>query len=198
MIPPAAQDELSVICNQVAWLQRYVYELDCLSPQPTPKLSGDLEQIINATAPHFFYMTRMLLVNEIYLGIAKLLDQAEQRKNTNLTLETVITSFTTDNSPQRDCAMDRLEKVKDRFSLGAAARNKLLAHIDYNTALNYKTIIDSMHVNMDDMQSIIYDICLIIMKISPKNTLPTILPKHDDKWLGIKAVIDCLRQTVTS
>ncbi len=73
-------DELNVICNQVAWLERYMYELDCLSQQPTPELSGDLEQIINATAPHFFYMTRKLLVDIIYLGIAKLLDPAEQGK----------------------------------------------------------------------------------------------------------------------
>jgi hypothetical protein len=175
-----------------------VYELDYLSQQPTPDLSGDLEQIINAIAPNFFYMTRMFLVNEIYLGIAKLLDQAQQGQNTNLTLETVITSFTTDNSPQRGCAMARLNEVKNRFSQAAAVRNKLIAHIDYNAALNYKTTIDSMPVSMDALQSIIYDIGLIIMKISPNNTLPTILPKRDDKWLGIKAVIDCLRQTVTS
>lgn len=198
-MPSTAENELSIICNQIAWLQRYAYELDYLSQKPTPELSGDIEKIISATAPQFFKMAEMLLVNEIYLGIAKLLDPERQGNNINLTLKKVIKSFTAENSSQRVSAVNKLNKVKHDFSTGSFVRNKLLAHIDYNTALNYESIIDSNHDSTENLQLIIYNICSIVEEISPNaNTLPKILPKNDDKWLGIKAVIDRLRQTVTS
>ncbi|WP_291521549.1 hypothetical protein [Acidithiobacillus sp.] len=198
----SASEELDVICNQIAWLERYTYELDCLSQQPTPEFSGDLEQIINATAPHFFYMTRNLLVYIIYMGIAKLLDPPEQgkgaMKKNNLTLERIVISFTSVGSPQRASAEQLLLKVKDMFSPGLEARNKILAHTDYNCSMDYNNGIIKMNIDQDTIGSIIVKLRLIIEEVAPVNTLPTILPKDDKHWLGARDFIDRLRPTVTS
>jgi hypothetical protein len=194
----SASEELDVICNQVAWLERYMYELDCLSQQPTPELSGNLEQIINATAPHFFYMTRSLLVDTIYMGIAKLLDPAEQGKNNNLTLETIVISFTSVGSPQRASAERRLLNVRGMFSPGLVARNKILAHTDYDCSMDYNNSVIKMNLDQDVIGSVIVKLRRIIEEVAPANKLPTILPKHDKHWLGARDIIDRLRPTVTS
>ena len=173
-----------------------MYELDCLSQKPTPELSGDLEQIISATAPDFFNLVKFLLVDEIYMGIARLLDPADQGTNINLTLETIIKSSTSANSHQRISAMDQLQKVKGMFSQGSTVRNKLLAHRDYKTSLNYSNEIKAIQVDPDTIGKIIVCIDNIIRKIAPQHTLPDTIPKYDEKWLGAKLVIDHLRNTV--
>jgi hypothetical protein len=199
-MPPSVSEELNVICKQVALLERYMHELYCLSPQPTPELSGDLEKIISSTAPHFFNMVRMLLVDAIYLGIAKLLEPAEQghgkSKRSNLTLEKLITEYTSAGSSQQILSEKRLKDLNDMFNQGFLVRNKILAHTDYNCSINYDDIIQGMTIDQDTLGRVVVKIRSIINGLQTPNTLPEKLPKHDNNWLGAMAIIDCLRPTV--
>ncbi|MHB8413796.1 MAG: AbiU2 domain-containing protein [Acidiferrobacteraceae bacterium] len=189
-------NEVDAVCNQIAWLEGYLYELDCLSPQPTPELSEEIERTINSAAPHFFYMTRALLIDAIYLGIARLLDPARQGNNDNLTIQRVIESCTTAGTQEHTSALRHLSEARALFEPGREARNKILAHADYTTILNYPGSGISLEIPMDVLGKIVMECRGIVTSVTSVNTLPTTHPRCDKKWHGVKTVIERLSTTI--
>lgn len=75
--------------NQILWAQRYLYEYDCLSPQPTPKLAAKSGQGALSVAPNFFSMVRGLLLDAAVMVVARLLDTSKSNGK-NLTMGVAI------------------------------------------------------------------------------------------------------------
>lgn len=182
------QREIDQICIQIAWLERFLYELDCISQQPLPEMNGHLNTM-GQSAPQFFGMLRYLLVDTIYITIARLLDPPTQGRNTNLTIETIINNNLTD--PQKSLALSNLDEVRSIFKNGREIRNKIIAHPDYQAVYNYPTTLTPIPI--EDLQNIGVKIRLLVDNYFSSTQLPHVLPQNDTSWDGVKKVLELLR-----
>lgn len=183
-------EDIDSICNQIAWLERYLFELRFIeSPSPDVQKTTTTIALMNKVAPQFFIMTRGLLIDAIYMNIARLLDQMNLYGHNNLSLETIISKHTLD--PQKGMALAKLQEIRVRFENGRIIRNKLLAHPDHTTILNYPNSIDP--IPLKELGQICFDIIILVQSHIPNHSLPKVHPKLDNNWLGIKALIDNLK-----
>jgi hypothetical protein len=181
--------EQELICSQIAWVERYLYELDWLSP-PTPNFSERVAKA-NRVAPQFFFMLRGLLTDAIYLGIARLLDPPEQGTNENLSIQRVINSETSSGSPERTKSQSQLDEVIKVFSSGRDIRNKILAHADCKLVMDYQNSVETNSIPIKTLGEIVEKIKSILKIIYPNNTLPP--HPHDQKdWLGVDTILNIL------
>ena len=197
MTQASKNKELDVVCNQIAWLERYLCELSLLLP---PGLSGSTESLANSTVPHFFYMVRSLLIDSIYLGVGRLLDPEQQgsgkRPRKNMTIECLINSLTCPKTPRYDKANCRLQKCRTLFGAGRNARNTTIAHLDYSTVCSSDpSTLAALGASYDTLSDIVFECQRIIEEIADPNPLPTVSPKNDKRWRGIAALLDHLRDT---
>jgi hypothetical protein len=177
--------ELEAICNQIAWLERYCYERDCISQQPIPELSSEEFENAYRIAPQFINMLRDLLTDAIYFGIARLLDDAGQGQHQNLCMRRILATH-----PNQRALTTKLDKADTLFANGHCARNKLLAHADLNSVLEYPNSADSMSIDIRTLGEIIRELREIV-QCFPENTLPP-HPRRQNGWLGVAAILDNL------
>ncbi len=182
------QREIDQICIQIAWLERFLYELDCISQQPLPEMNAHLITM-RQNAPQFFGMLRYLLVDTIYITIARLLDPPAQRQNTNLTIETIINNNLMDPQ-ERNLALIKLGEIRSLFQNGREIRNKIIAHPDYQTVYNYPTGLKPIPI--DDLQKIGVEIHLLVNTYFSSTKLPQVLPQNDTSWDGVRKVLELL------
>ena len=180
--------ELKAICNQIAWLERYCYELDCISQQPIPELSSEGFENACRIAPHFINMLRGLLTDAIYLGIARLLDKDVQGQHQNLCMKRILATH-----PNQRALTTKLDKADTLFANGHCARNKLLAHADLNSVLEYPDSAYSMSIDIPTFGKIIFKLREIVLCF-PENTLP-LHPCCQNDWLGVATILDNLRRS---
>jgi hypothetical protein len=178
-------NELVVICNQIAWLERYAYELDCVSPQPTPELSGKFD-VANTLAPQFIFMFRGLLIDAIYLGIARLLDEDVQGPHQNLSMKRMLAAH-----PNHQGAQQKLEEAVSLFADGRKVRNKLISHADYDSAMNYPASVISLSPDIETIHKVIYKLEEIVQGF-PNHTLPSHPRMQTSTWLGVNTILDNL------
>jgi hypothetical protein len=178
------QKEIDQICIQIAWLERYLFELDCILPHPLPEMNRPLE-VMDRTAPHFFGMLSHLLIDNIYLTISRLLDPVQQGRNTNLTIETLINNNLSD--PQKTSALSELSSIRVMFGNGREIRNKLIAHPDYQMVYGYPKNITP--VPIDELNRIGVKTRLLVERHFSSPNLPQVHPKNDTSWHGVNEVL---------
>ena len=160
--------EIDSICNQIAWLERHLFELNFIeSPFPDVKKATETIALMNDVAPQFFIMTRYLLTDAIYMNLARLLDPMNQNGHINLSLETIISNHTP--GLEQQAALSKLQEIRTRFENGRIIRNKLLAHPDRPTVLNYPNSIDP--IPLEELGRICVDITILVQTYIPNHSL---------------------------
>ena len=135
-------------------------------------LDNDNSKIINASAHHFFSNYQRLFWNNIILSISRLFDPPQQRKFNNLTVYEVA-QFAENNKLQCACEIkSTIDKIKNNnLQTIKLWRNKMFAHRDIETALNYNY--QDMKVHLDDIEEIMKNIGDCLNKIYEENNWPT-------------------------
>lgn len=92
--------------------------------------------LLNESAPTFFYIIQDVLLGEIQVSLSKLTDPARSGKFDNLSLEQLQMRVKANGQPQLAA---RLRQLLDELQLKCepfrARRNKQLAHLDLTTAM---------------------------------------------------------------
>ena len=188
--PSPGLPELELVRNGILWIQRFLYEYNCVVPQPTPELGRRLHQSTMAVAPHFFAMLPWLFLNEAAMGIARLLDPARTAKQTNLSMGTMVNHCSWLQPKRKDQYLRHLDDL--RGSAPALAirnvRNKLLAHVDYETALDpaQRTTYAALERNVAMIARQLAD---LLDGIRPPGYPPLTHPRRERKWKGVETVL---------
>jgi len=185
--------EIDSICNQIGWLERHLFELNFIeSPFPDVEKATATIGLMNDVAPQFFIMTRYLLIDAIYMSIARLLDPMNQNGHINLSLETIISKHTP--VVEKQLALNRLQEIRSRFEDGRIIRNRLLAHPDHRTVLNYPNSIAP--ISLEELGQICVEIVILVQTYIPNHSLPNVHPRLDRNWHGIKMLVGRLKSTM--
>ncbi|MHB8345983.1 MAG: AbiU2 domain-containing protein [Acidiferrobacterales bacterium] len=190
--PPGAAEFASVE-SQILWVERYLYDFDCLSLQATPGLAASLGQEFMKVAPHFFWMFRGLLLDAAAMGVARLLDPSKVNGR-NLTMKVVIHACSWLNVPQKSASLRKLQELTAGNEAQAilAARNKILAHADYSAVINYPESAESLFPSYDDISKVtskLFDLCDAVRP--PGGELPT-HPRNAKNWKGVEVLLQHL------
>lgn len=98
--------------------------------------SSDRIDLLNNSAPTFFYFTQQIMINDIQVSLGRLTDPARMGKSENLSLEQLqerIDKFHCGEfSHNARGLLDAVHEICDQFR---ALRNKKLAHLDLDHAL---------------------------------------------------------------
>ncbi len=124
---------LYVISNQIAWLSLKLDEYCQLFAVKETRI-----ELLNQSAPSFFFLIQRTLLESIILGIAKLTDSYKSGSKKNITLNT-ITSYINDEDLREDIQNDIRElTLKAQFCRDR--RNKIIAHMDFDFTLDTNNI----------------------------------------------------------
>lgn len=187
--------EAEIICNQVRWLERYFYELNAIELEPEQHSENVLR--MHTIVPHFTYMLQTILIDAIYLSISRLLDPEIQGCNTNMSIEMLVRKAK--NSLIRENAENKLKQVRILFKNGKAARDKLLAHNDHKTALEYHKVHKTSY-NSDIISQFTVDIDAVVPKIVEIIHILRFDPILGDspmlqkEWLGVEVLMDSIQK----
>lgn len=183
--------EFEAITTQILWMQRYLQELYAIDDN-SPKFTQEYRDI----APEFFRMLSGLLYDAAILGVARLLDPAKQRGNNNMSMEAAIQACNwLDNSTKDKCA-DQLQKL--RVSKPAKniveARNKLLAHADFDSVADYPHSARQYAPPYDTLPGVVSDIAALRNNLRPCGSLA--IDVHQaaggENWKGVVAILEHL------
>lgn len=188
--------DFQIIYDQVRWVERYLHELDCISPQPTPDLNAKTHQASTATAPDFFRMLRGLLFDAAALEAAKLLDAASQSGHDNISLDALIQHADWLSGEEKDNAIGELGSIREQFPQIKHSRNKVLAHADYEAVTDLKgSAAHNNHIDPDQLSSAVVKIRILVDRIRPHGIQQAPLPRNHNEWLGVSVVLERLSRT---
>ncbi|BDI33953.1 hypothetical protein CCAX7_60040 [Capsulimonas corticalis] len=135
--------------SKVAWQLRYDW-ITFVS------LYGDAKsvEILNGTAPEFFGVEQGRLVDHVILGLSRLFDPAfsmGDRSKANLTLPAIIDLLSDyENQAFVTDIKLRLKNLKSNLKSIIDERNKRIAHIDRQKALEARSVLDFSRTQFED------------------------------------------------
>jgi hypothetical protein len=182
------------IQNRIQWIQRYLFELDSLSPQPIPKFNERLGQSGITVAPQFFAMVTLLLFDAAWLSVACLLDPELQGVYQNASMEKAILSCSWLTKEQQTEKLEQLAKLKcspECIKL-LRGRNKLLAHVDYETFITNPASARNYLLSRDDISRMVVQLTSILDAIRPSGVPGWTYPREEKSWQGCTTVLRML------
>lgn len=180
--------EFDAVTTQILWVQRYLQELyaiDGNSPEFTPKRRD--------IAPDFFRMLSGLLYDAAILGVARLLDPAKQRGNNNMSLEAAIQACSWLDDSTKDRRADQLRRLRAKEPAKdiVEARNKLLAHADFDSVVGYPRFARQYALLYDTIRGVVSDIAELRNDIRPRGRLAIDVHQAagDKDWKGVSEIL---------
>ena len=124
---------LYVIYNEIAWLSLKWSEYCQLFAVKETRI-----ELLNQSAPSFFFLIQRTLLDSIILGVARLTDPCNSGKKKNITLN-AIPNYINDQNLKEDIQNDISELIpKAQFC--RERRNKIIAHMDFDFTLDTKNV----------------------------------------------------------
>jgi len=117
-----------LLSNELTWLYWRWHEYVTLYAGSERRL-----ELLNSSAPFFFYVVQRVLWDETLLGISRLAGPATTGRKRNLAVQQVL-PFATD-SALRDRIEDLLADVSEKSAFAIDLRNRHIAHRDLDVAL---------------------------------------------------------------
>lgn len=183
--------DFKIIYNQIRWVERYLYERDCLSPSAIERM----HLASTDTAPDFFRMVRGLLLDAAALEVAKLLDRATQNGQTNISLEAVVRDADWLDQEQKEKAREALDRVRSKYPEIRHTRHKLLAHADYKCVRGLSD--PATHgdfINVDQLNNAVFEMRRLVDSIRPNDVPLARIPRDHHEWLGVSVLLERLSQ----
>lgn len=149
---------LYVIYNEIAWLSLKWNEYGQLFAMKETRI-----ELLNQSAPSFFFLIQRTLLESIILGITKLTDPCNSGKNKNITLN-VIPDYINDEDLRKEIQNDISELIpKIKFCRGR--RNKIIAHMDFDFRLGTNNVEEIEPATKEKIETVIASIQSIYNKI---------------------------------
>ena len=191
---PCTSDNFRIIYNQVQWVERYLYEIDCISKQATLEPN---KRSPAAVAPHFFNMLYCLLFDASILEAAKLLDPPEQHGHKNICLKSVIRDADWLNDETRKQKLQTLCNIRKKYLEKIKnSRNKFLAHADYKAVTERNDpATHGNHIRLCELKYAVSLIRDLVDTIRPDGVQMAPRPIDDKNWLGVSVVLEVLSRS---
>jgi hypothetical protein len=117
------------VYNETVWLNYKWIEFEELYGKKQSRID-----LLNVSAPFFFFIVQKVLWDNIILGIARITDQSETFGKKNLTIQS-IPAFVEDET-FKETLNQSIKSILLKSSFCRTIRNKAIAHIDYDLFLN--------------------------------------------------------------
>jgi hypothetical protein len=117
------------IYNEICWLNFKWIEFEELYGKKESRI-----EIMNESAPFFFYVTQKVLWENLLLGIARITDPPKSKGKLNTTLK-AISEFIDDKELKKEFD-EELKDIEDKAKFCRDWRNRWIAHMDYELTVN--------------------------------------------------------------
>lgn len=149
---------LYVIYNEIAWLSLKWSEYCQLFAVKETRI-----ELLNQSAPSFFFLIQRTLLDSIILGVARLIDPCNSGKKKNITL-IAIPNYINDQNLKEDIQNDISELIP-KVQFCRDRRNKIIAHMDFNFTLDIKNVEEIEPATKKKIETVITGIQAIYNKI---------------------------------
>lgn len=185
--------DFKIIYNQIRWVERYLYEMDCLSPSVVERM----HLASTDTAPDFFRMVHGLLFDAAALEVAKLVvDPASMNGHANINLEAIIRDADWLNHERKSAARLGLDRIRSTNPEIRYTRHKLLAHADYECVNGLgDPATHRAFINVERLNNTVFQIRRLVDSIRPNDIPQAPFPRDHQEWLGVSVVLERLSQS---
>ncbi len=152
---------LYVIYNEIAWLSLKWSEYCQLFAMKETRI-----ELLNQSAPSFFFLVQRTLLDSIILGIAKLTDPCNSGKNKNITLNAIPDYIDDQNSNLKEDIQNEISQLIPKAQFCRDRRNKIIAHMDFDFMLDSKNVEELESATRDKIETVIASIQSIYNKIT--------------------------------
>ena len=171
-----------LLYNETVWLTMKWVEYKEL--YGTKKSRIDL---MNKTAPLFFYIVEKTLWKDLMLGITRLTDPEKSMGKKNLTLQ-LLPKHISDNELKKIIEADN-DELTHLTDFCRDWRNRSIAHNDYDLFLNETIAIPLKSANRKKLQEVFDKLHAIIKKVYLHYLGRTIMLEYIDSFNGAQALL---------
>ena len=185
MITKMGQDLGSLfyhIYNETVWLTMKWVEYKELYGTKESRID-----LMNKTAPLFFYIVEKTLWKDLMLGITRLTDPEKSMGKKNITLSAIV-SHIQEPELKEDIEKD-IALLKEKTSFCRDWRNRSIAHFDYELNVNQQTAAPLESAHRKKLQEAINCIHGIIKKVYLHYLKSTVMFDFIDSYSGSKSLL---------